>query len=718
MLLKPLNLTLRLLCLLASIIPALAMADVWMGNLKIQDPSVWPDGRSGNYGTAKYFIDENANEQLQIGVTVEVYSDGAPASDLQVETFTNLNRRDFAKVFESLQDANQPTSYWVTQPMSLIGQNGNNLVYRTDFTVDKAGVYRVTTRFRIDQGDWHWHNQFHGQRDAAVVVSPRKVLDLTLYEANPLVVEATIGNSEGVRSTFEDFTDHDQDGYDPFNLTLIRNGMGFNTLWLMPVMPVTAERFDPTTQQWIANHSPGSPYATRNYYGISGRLADQGSEQAAENEFLHLVQRADNLGLNVFLDVAYNHSGRDVRFGQGGVDLGFSNDPSAFIRLDRPAWASSRRNYREHAADPNDLADFAPTDRLGEHQWYDAGFDWFFGDYSSLGPKPYKGDTSRGGAVDERDIFYTDLDPAGGHDFEVENVWNYFANILPYWLGRTHNGIDGIRADFAQGLPPRAWEYIINKTRQSKWDFVFLAEVLDPPQVLYRANRHFDLITTVDHYLYRNDDVKMSDLVASLEKESGLFGYNAAVMHNGTSHDEQGNGNVWAMTARYAVAAASYGVPMVYMSQPLGIPHKVDFQNSWQNIQGYWDRANPHVLTMYQRINRARADHPALRGTKRWFLRNKSGGFNEDIFSVARWNDDEVILAFVNLRDRVIGAEVFEVPGDLPLNGDYQAVNLLADDPDAQLWPQPQSADDLRSNGIYVQFHFPNEVQYIALRPI
>lgn len=715
---KPFTFVVHLLSLLALLIPALALADVWMGNLKIHDPVVWPQGRSGNYGTAKYFIDENANEQLQISVKVEVYSNGVPPASVEVETFTNLNRRDFAKVFESLADANQATSYWVSRPMTLVGQNGNNLVYGTDFTVDKAGAYRVTTRFRINQGNWLWHNQFHSQRDAAVVVSPRKVLDLTVYEANPLVVEAFIGNNEASRSTFEDFTDHDQDGYDPFNLTVVRNDMGFNTLWLMPVMPVTAERFDPQLQQWVGNHSPGSPYATRNYYGISGRLSDQGTEQAAENEFLYLVQRADNLGLNVFLDVAFNHSGRDIRFGQGGVNLGFTGNPSAFIRQERPVWATSRHNYRVHASDPNDLGTFAPIDRLGEHQWYDAGFDWFFGDYSTLGPKPYHGDTSRGGAQDERDLFYTDLDPAGGHDFEVENVWNYFANILPYWLSLTNNGIDGIRADFAQGLPPRAWEYIINRTRQVRWDFVFLAEVLDPDQVLYRANRHFDLITSVDHYLYRNDDVKMSDLVASLERESGLFGDNAAVLHNGTSHDEQGNGNVWTMTARYAVAAASYGVPMVYMSQPLGIPHKIDFQNSWQNIKGYWDRANPHVLALYKRINEARANNPALRGVNRWFLHKKSGGFNEDIFSVARWSGNDVILAFVNLRNQMIGPEVFSIPQALPLNGNYQAVNLLADDPNAHLWPQPKSADDLRNNGIYVQFHFPNEVQYIALRPI
>ena len=49
------------------------------------------------------------------------------------------------------------------------------------------------------------------------------------------------------------------------------------------------------------------------------------------------------------------------------------------------------------------------------------------------------------------------------------------------------------------------------------------------------------------------------------------------------------------MTARYAVASAVYGVPMVYMSQPLGVPYKVDFQNSWQNIKSIPSRG-PLVL--------------------------------------------------------------------------------------------------------------------------
>jgi len=56
---------------------------------------------------------------------------------------------------------------------------------------------------------------------------------------------------------------------------------------------------------------------------------------------------------------------------------------------------------------------------------------------------------------------------------------------LLYWLNQTgctngtpanqnsSVGIDGIRADFADGIAAACWEYIINKVRSQKWNFVF-----------------------------------------------------------------------------------------------------------------------------------------------------------------------------------------------------------------------------------------------------
>ena len=75
----------------------------------------------------------------------------------------------------------------------------------------------------------------------------------------------------------------------------------------------------------------------------------------------------------------WNHAGRDVVVGQGAVDLGLSppNVANQRVAIARSAWSTSRSDYRGHARNEQDLADYAPTDRLGEHQWYDAGIDWF-----------------------------------------------------------------------------------------------------------------------------------------------------------------------------------------------------------------------------------------------------------------------------------------------------------------------------------------------------
>jgi hypothetical protein len=89
----------------------------------------------------------------------------------------------------------------------------------------------------------------------------------------------------------------------------------------------------------------------------------------------------------------------------------------------------------------------------------------------------------------------------------TQRVWQFFGDYMQFWLTATgypentqHTaldivaGIGGLRADFAQGLPPEAWEYIINRTRSRKWDFVFMAESLDGGAVTYRSNRHFDVL--------------------------------------------------------------------------------------------------------------------------------------------------------------------------------------------------------------------------------
>lgn len=707
----------------------------WIGNLAV-------GGRSGNYGTAKFLLDESAPSQT-VQVQVEVAAQGLSPDDFEVQVFTNLNRRDFAKLYEPLAESGNPaSSYWLAHSMRFVRRSYDNLVFEVTLPITHCGAYRLTARYRrTGQSDWWWTNQFSpwpgdmNHRDCAVVVSPAKISALSIYEANALTVEAMQGGDYQNRSTLDDFLpEADFDSFNPFDLDYVRGTLGFNTLWLMPVFPVTRWRWDPQAWSWASNENPGSPYSTRDYFSINPWLADDATSARAMELFQRVVDYGHDAGLDVFLDMALNHAGRDVCYGQGAVDLNLCAPEHAgdWIREVHPTWCTRGSefygnyaipHYREAAQNGYSCALFAPGDRLMEHRWYDANVDWYFGNYSSLGPKPgvaqyYNIYDLQGSAEDERDLFYTNLSEAT----DTANLWRYFSYIVPFWLQKTNHRLAGIRADFAQGLPNHLWEYLINVARQSRWDFVFLAEVLDPPSIQYRLNRVFDVLTTLWHGKFRDNDVTMGDLFGIFEGEASLFGSQAVVMHNGTSHDESGNPNKWAMVARYAVAAAAYGASMVYMGQPLGLPNKLDFQSQWVNLYDAWvrdDAERAPVAEMYRRINQARAESAELRGAARYFLNLATGGFHGRIFSVARWqastDTDSVVLVFVNLNPWGTEAGNFAIPQSIRLNGRYQAYNLVANDPAAPLWGGPRDASEIYTQGVYVLFHYPNEVQFIRL---
>jgi hypothetical protein len=720
----------------------------WIGNLVLGE-------RLGNYGTVKFLLDEDAalaHETFR--VEVQIAAPEHSPQEFEVEVFTNLNRRDFVKLYEPLEAACDPSSsYWMNYPMEYTRRHYDNLVYAVELPVTHCGAYRLTARYkRKGQDTWWWCNQYTPSpgaayhRDCALVVSPAKTSRLSIYEANALTVEAMRGGDYQNRSTLDDFLpEADFDDFNPFNLHYVRETIGFNTLWLMPVFPITRWRWDTRSHAWAKNDSPGSPYATRDYFEINPWLADDDKDGLPlQNEkdrcdraiklFQDVVASGQKNDLEIFLDLAFNHAGRDVCYGQGGVDLNICTpeEQGNWIRESRPGWCTRGSEfhhgytiprYREPAENNFSCAVFAPADRLMEHQWYDANVDWFFGDYSCLGPKIGHAQhfgvyDPKGHAEDERDLFYTNLE----EKTETAELWRYFAWLLPYWLEKTDNRLAGIRADFAQGLPNRLWEYIVNSTRKKRWDFIFLAEVLDPPAIQYRINKVFDVLTTLWHSCFRDDDVSMNELFGILEGEAQLFGPNAVVMHNGTSHDEHGNPNMWAMVARYAVAAASYGVPMVYMGQPLGLADKLDFQTQWTNMYDAWTRDCPDrepVAQMYRRINNAREQRSCFHTPLRYFLPLQSGGFHGRIFSVARWkaleDSDAVVLVFVNLNVRGTESGWFAIPRSIRLHGQYQVFNLVADNPSAGLWDRPRTAEDIYQQGVFVKFYYPNETQFLEL---
>ncbi len=116
------------------------------------------------------------------------------------------------------------------------------------------------------------------------------------------------------------------------------------------------------------------------------------------------------------------------------------------------------------------------------------------------------------------------------------------------WVDGSVDG--GLRCDFGQGLPPQAWEYIINRSRSVKWNFVWMCESLDGGEVTYRSNRHFDILN--ENIVFVTKSATTTSGLRSVYKDRRDWYGQGLVLLNTTSHDEP---RTWAgcmaQTARF-----------------------------------------------------------------------------------------------------------------------------------------------------------------------
>jgi hypothetical protein len=232
-------------------------------------------------------------------------------------------------------------------------------------------------------------------------------------------------------------------------------------------------------------------------------------------------------------------------------------------------------------------------------------------------------------------------------------------------------GIDGIRADFAEGLPPQAWEYIINRVRSQKWDFVFLAESLNGGSPTYRSSRDFDIVN--DSVLYRfRTAASAADYTNIFSAERSSYGQ-CPMLWNSTSHDVGGYyADPYQALIRYMVGGAMDGAPHILYGQELGTTEGFGFNNYvasgpeqvpslfvFNSLQpalnaGIGNVRVGQLYPLFASVGRARQESPALRSANRCFLSPTLAETN--IYAVAKFeipagspNFSDVVLAFVNL---------------------------------------------------------------------
>jgi hypothetical protein len=728
------------------------------------------NGLNADYTATKFFVDEIAGETQTVVVT---YTPGA-VNVTNVEVFSNLDRRDYADVDytnaliagDGYPDGIKPPdgnlltvadagAYFRPWTMTAVGGGQ----YAWTGRVSRTGAYRLTARFQTNGSPaWTWYSG-GGRRDHAIVVSPKKALDMTLYELNTLTVEATAASEAG-RSTFRDLLSTndvagDDDSFDPFNLEYL-DFLQANCLWFQPIHPSGVNRAenDPNTG---SAYQPGSPYATKDYWAVTPKMGAPNTEAGALQEFSNFVAQCDSHAggvgtVNIMLDGVFNHTSWDAVMGQGGVDLGFTGSAATPIGQVRPQWYALISDYGEQATYYNSayVNDFATAPDRGDFGKWNDVTELYFGKYSAL---VRHNPENNGDYLNEDDVY----DFAGANTNQMD-LWKYFAYYPEYWLRKTGHGgtntwnaalddkgIDALRCDFGQGLPPQLWEYIINRTRAKKWNFVFMAETLDGGKPGYRSNRHFDLLNENLVFQFTQSKINDSSSLSYAFYLRGLSYNGGAVLLNVTSHDEvMPDNDPWITASRYAAISSMAGLPMIFYGQEKGIglfnagdpnaaldgfaDHELNFGKyvphfkRWNQLQT-WTNSPPFsggLDQLYGRINWARLNSPALRSRNYRTLGTTGGPEDSGIFAVAKWEQSgagpatsDVVLAFTRFMEHGGGhsldANTFSLQpvwNDLGLdtNKSYTVRNLASSDAFFEFtngWPQ--TGAQLWNNGIYVE---------------
>jgi glycosidase len=654
-------------------------------------PVLTVNGVNADYTTTHVFVNELNHDVVPLTMTFTPNADNAT----NVEIFSNLNRRDRATLDangDGVEDgilppdgnqilAGDDSNYYKAYAMTNLG--GGQYALTLDAT--KCGAYRLTARFKV-AGDtnWIWYSS-NGRRDHAIVVTPTKARDISMYELDALNVDAQ-GTNVADRSTFADlYNGPGARGYDPvtnrFNLQYAQN-LGINWLWLQPIHPIGV--LNRATDGNGQPYAVGSPYSVKNFFEVNPLLSKANTRAAAMNEFTNFVAAADAAGVNVMLDEPFNHTAWDCELAAAGTNcFAPGAQPTDVIANAEARFYSRTNEYDQRAYDAASVAQ-AP-DRYEFGKWPDVA-DVYFGRYAALEANS----SQQGNQLSEGDWFDYSVgsesgtgDGNGHFDRITQNVWRYFSDCVLYWLDQTgctngtpadqvDRGIDGLRADFGQGLPPQCWEYIINSVRARKWDFVFMTESLDGGNVTYRSNRHFDILNENLIFDLQNA-ATASDYRNAFEARRTAYGQ-GLVLLNDVSHDEQSYSDPYQALIRHMVVSTIDGAPMIFYGEELGISTYFGFNlyelnfgktipqfKTFNSLQPICDPANRNygldqLWPVYAAINQAREFSPALRSSNRYFLDQTGGGPQPNIYSVAKYatangapNFSDVVFAFANL---------------------------------------------------------------------
>jgi hypothetical protein len=688
-----------------------APSDTYLGHVfsfslgTVGDPSLTVNGTEANYTTSHLYLDEIAGDSIPLAMSFSPNAQNVDPATVQI--LTNLNRRDYATL--PYTDGNGiATEEGISPPSGdVVGTNdnhyykgyamtpnGSNTVFTATLNAQKTGAYRLTARYRLNSSSTWVYYSSNGRRDHALVVAPKGARDINLYEINTLNINAS-GQQMNQRSTFADLHNNSR----RWNLNYLKD-LGCNYLWFQPIHPngIDGRQIDPNTG---LPFTVGSPYAVKNFFEVMELMGANNTRSGALNEFQSFMTDADSAGVGVMLDAPFNHTSYDSELAAQGVNLFKPGaNPTDQIRNSDARFYSrgdlfniANNNYCTRASS---AATIAPAPDRNDFGKFADTFDAFFGNYSAL---VCHNDADNGNYLNESDSFdygngnwtSTDFTASGVNNNITRNVWRFFAAYIPYWLTQTGHsgvnstpangdyatrlaldskGIDALRADFGQGLPPQCWEYIMNVARSHKWNFVFMTESLDGGAVTYRSARHFEILNENIIFPFKAA-TQTSDYRNIFDQRRSAYGQGLVLLNN-TSHDEENYDDPFQALIRYGVSNTIDGAPMIFYGQENGITRTFGFSHYEVNFGKYIPHfkvfndlgpiiGNPgsgvqYLSPVYAAMGQARQFSRALRSSNRYYLNQVGGGVQQSIFSVAKYEtpngspaSSDVVFGFMSL---------------------------------------------------------------------
>ena len=529
--------------------------------------------------------------------------------------------------------------------------------------------------------------------------------------------------------TLDDMLEDTADYREGITLRYVQERVGANVLWLMPLFP--------NNDTWAipdACDDIGSPYAVRDYVHARGSLsrsciAEGRDEHSAEPcwgnaELKRLIDDAHSRGIDVWLDVAFNHFGHNYtlydyegfwpireRLGEAGQDPGglWDFDATYEENLLHPSLLDSAGRLEELAegdgwyAERLDALKARCPDLAGDalvrafsawrlafdHERKAFSCDGLFLEQAAPGfylgrdswsPAKQAGDNFTNNWVDVKFLYHQETNSE--HTWEFVRTREYLFRVMNYWVAQ---GVDGFRLDhtteYANGLNPNVWRYVTWKAnyyaaKRGQKRPVYLAEEFGDQMGMKDV---VDLMTEgyVGDMCGRNGKIKDTHHVENVIRNMGRFDGKSYVMTALETHDEHRlthdtGFNVWTGAGFWGVGATTWSVPMIVMGQEFGAEwglafRKSDFLRARFEYSDHYRPDGDKLVDLYHRMITARLDpaNRALVASPYAFLRTKSGsGVDGRLFVQAKWSGDgNVVFTAHNLWEVDAANSYYISPG-------------------------------------------------------